>query len=263
MNFALANNRFTAGTSLRAVRAALTLVVAIMFPVGIIGMAMGMFARQHQWMTSLYLGLEALLTFVLLWSASTLGRTVALTVAIGAAATIVEFIGLATGFPFGTYYYSYHLEPFIVSNVPWAIVFSWYILVVNTVLLFPSGPRSTAAGAIKIIAGGVLILGIDILLEPFASFVNRYWTWQGGVVPLQNYAAWFVIGTGLVGLTYRVLVRRNEEAIAADVRIPALLLGMTVLQCVVINCLNGHWLPTAAGAALVIAAYGSIRHGTV
>jgi len=105
-------------------------------------------------------------------------------------------------------------------------------------------------------------MGIDIMLEPFASFVNRYWTWSGGVVPLRNYAAWFAIGTALIALTHALLPRRpSPDPGTGDTTIPVLLLGMTALQCVIINVLNGYWIPTAAGLVIAGAAYWSIRHG--
>ena len=32
----------------------------------------------------------------------------------------------------------------------------------------------------------------DILMEPAAMALN-YWNWENGVVPFQNYLAWFVL----------------------------------------------------------------------
>ncbi len=252
----------TDNNALRHAGTALAIALGVMFPVGIAGMALGMFTGALQWTTSLFLGLQAALTFVLLVSASSIRRAVAISTAIGAAATLVEFIGLATGFPFGTYYYSYTFEPFIVSNVPLAIVFAWYILVVNIVLAArtrAAGLRGTAATAL---AGGLFIMGIDIMLEPFASFVNRYWTWSGGTVPLQNYAAWFAIGAALIALTHSLLPRTSEtRGEFRPAGLPVFLLGMTAAQCVIINVLNGYWIPTAAGLSIAGAAYWSIRHG--
>jgi hypothetical protein len=46
-------------------------------------------------------------------------------------------------------------------------------------------------------------------------------------------------------------------------RLPELILGLTVLQCVVINMLNGYWFATAAGLLLCGAGYWRIHHAQV
>lgn len=269
---------------------ALTLILGVMFPVGTLGMALHAIPVEYLWTTSVYLGVEAALTFALLWASTTPMRALLITIMMFLFATVLEFFGLATGFPFGTYYYSYTLEPFVISNVPLAIVFAWYILVVNIVLLTrPSVVRTdlrwTASGTVlTIMAGGLMILGIDIMLEPFASFVNRYWTWAGGVIPLENYMAWFASGTLFIAFTQTVLrissgsvdrsaglrLHHHAPQSAPDVpksapaaRLPELLLGLTVLQCALINMLNGYWFATALGLFFCSAGYWRIHHAQV
>ncbi len=249
--------------ALRVPAAAVSVLLAVMFPVGIIGMASGMLAKQHLWTASLFLGVQAALTFVVLWDAASFVRALLITVMIGTAAAAVEFVGLATGFPFGSYYYSYNLEPFVVSNVPLAIVFAWYILSVNIVLLYRTGTPGIDGSGMKIVAGGLLLLGIDIMLEPFASFVNRYWTWAGGVIPMQNYTAWFVIGTLFIAAVHAALPRQKTAQAAGGIRLPDAMLMMTAAQCAIINTLNGYWIATAAGISIAAAAYWRLRHGRV
>jgi putative membrane protein len=40
---------------------------------------------------------------------------------------------------------------------------------------------------------GLLCMGYDFVLEPFASRVRNYWVWADGIIPPQNYMAWFVL----------------------------------------------------------------------
>ncbi|MGE5313643.1 MAG: carotenoid biosynthesis protein [Acidobacteriota bacterium] len=271
--------------------AALTLILGAMFPVGTLGMALQAIPKEYFPATSVYLGVEAALTFALVWASTTPARALLITILLFFLATALEFFGLATGIPFGTYYYAYTLEPFVISNVPLAIVFAWYILVVNIVLLSrPScgqagNQRSAPDTMLTSMAGGVMILGIDIMLEPFASFVNHYWTWAGGVIPPENYASWFASGTLLIALTETVLripsgrgdrtAGRPEDGPAVHsalsgapqarpaALLPELVIGLTLVQCAVINVLNGYWLATAAGLLLCGAGYWRIRHAQV
>jgi bisanhydrobacterioruberin hydratase len=259
-------------TPLVQTAAVMTVVLAVMFPVGTVGMALHLLPRHYQWTTSVYLGVQAALTFLVLWASTTPMRALAITIGIALGATTIEFIGLATGVPFGTYYYSYRLEPFVVSNVPLAIVFAWYILVVNCVVLSRTSAvrrhKSPTGMAMQIAAGGIFILGIDIMLEPFASFINRYWTWSDAAVPLQNYAAWWAVGTIFIAFTHWMITAgtvgdRDPSANigAAHVSwLPELILGLTILQCSVINVLNGYWIETLTGLGLCAAAYWRLRN---
>jgi uncharacterized membrane protein len=39
----------------------------------------------------------------------------------------------------------------------------------------------------------------------------NYWSWEGGNIPLQNYIAWFIIGTFTAILFTLMKVRINDE----------------------------------------------------
>ena len=71
---------------------------------------------------------------------------------------------------------------------------------------------------------GLACTAYDFVLEPFATRAKHYWLWQGGTVPLQNYAAWFVISTALV-LCCEPSARPRSPG---DLR-PALVLAITLL----------------------------------
>jgi len=36
------------------------------------------------------------------------------------------------------------------------------------------------------------MLGVDLIMEPVA-IANKFWSWEGGEVPLYNYVCWFLI----------------------------------------------------------------------
>jgi putative membrane protein len=57
---------------------------------------------------------------------------------------------------------------------------------------------------------GLLALAFDFILEPVATELN-YWSWEEGNIPVQNYIAWFVIGTFSAVLFILLKVRINDE----------------------------------------------------
>jgi putative membrane protein len=102
----------------------------------------------------------------------------------------MEVIGVATGKIFGTYHYgsNMHLK---VLGVPLVIALNWLVLAlaINSISL-----RIFKNKWIVSFFSGVLIACYDFFIEPVAINLD-YWQWQGGVVPFQNYIAWFIIGS--------------------------------------------------------------------
>lgn len=101
----------------------------------------------------------------------------------------IEAIGTATGVIFGTYHYGNGLGIKLL-DVPLMIGINWPVLVYSTsAILLPLGMH----WVVRSISGALLMVLYDFLLEPVAMRFD-FWDWDGGVVPVQNYLAWFVIG---------------------------------------------------------------------
>jgi len=102
----------------------------------------------------------------------------------------MEAIGVATGKIFGTYHYgsNMHLK---LLGVPLVIALNWLVLAlaINSLSL-----RIFKNKWIVSIFSGVLIACYDFFIEPVAINLD-YWQWEDGVIPLQNYIAWFIIGS--------------------------------------------------------------------
>ena len=49
----------------------------------------------------------------------------------------------------------------------------------------------------SIILTALLMVVFDFVMEP-AAVKLRYWTWQDGIIPLQNYIAWFLVSLFLM-----------------------------------------------------------------
>ncbi|WP_433302608.1 carotenoid biosynthesis protein [Actinoplanes sp. CA-030573] len=114
----------------------------------------------------------------------------------------VEAIGVATGFPFGTYDYSGQLGPKLLG-VPLVIPLAW------TWMAWPAwlaATRLAASGPARVLIAGFGLAAWDVFLDP-QMVGEGYWRWQHptpalpGVpgVPIGNYVGW--LGFALVLMT--------------------------------------------------------------
>jgi len=155
----------------------------------------------------------------------------------------VELLGVRTGFPFGSYEYTDRLG-LLVTGVPAAIGVAWYCTVVNGWRIVgrlvstrrPERPLLVALGT------GMMTLGLDVALEPMAGFVEKYWVWSGGFVPLQNYLSWFMLSTAAAYLLERTEGRGVERAEADPVPAAAALLASHALLFMATSAANGFML---------------------
>lgn len=113
---------------------------------------------------------------------------------------LVEWAGVESGFIFGTYHYGDVLQPQLFG-VPVSIGFAWLLMLLSSLALAQRIlPRFVGNNALILApVTGALMVVFDLLMEP-AAVALEYWTW-GGAPPVQNYIAWFVLGTlfALVG----------------------------------------------------------------
>src|SRR5690606_22660854 len=89
---------------------------------------------------------------------------------------------------------------------PLIIGINWLMLIYAT---------GTIAGNLKLsifakaLAGAVLMLTLDFVLEPVAISLN-FWEWPGDLVPLTNYIAWFTISFFLLLAFYFLPFRKGN-----------------------------------------------------
>ncbi|GAA2584506.1 carotenoid biosynthesis protein [Winogradskya consettensis] len=105
----------------------------------------------------------------------------------------VEAIGVATGFPFGTYDYSGQLGPKLLG-VPLIIPLAWTWMAWPAWLAALRLARGTTA---RIVLAALGLAAWDLFLDP-QMVAEGYWTWHSptpalpGVpgIPIGNYAGW-------------------------------------------------------------------------
>lgn len=107
---------------------------------------------------------------------------------IGFLGWLIEAIGTNTSLIFGAYQYLETLG-WSIYKTPLAMFINWLILMYASVVMIQ---KTNLNRVIKSILGALLMVSLDYLIEPVAVAL-RFWVWSGDQIPLQNYAAWFVI----------------------------------------------------------------------
>lgn len=125
----------------------------------------------------------------------------------------LEALGVATGMVFGEYRYGSILG-LSAFGVPVVIAFNWAVVVYGAVRM--AGRRKRSDFMTAVMTGAVATM-FDWIMEPVAIRLD-YWTWARGIIPLQNYLAWFVIAT-VSAFAYLKLVS-NASLAASAVSLP-------------------------------------------
>lgn len=121
----------------------------------------------------------------------------------------LEVLGVHTGMVFGAYQYGPTLG-FHIAGVPPIIGFNWVLIIFGISILLNRWIKHPLPAALLT---GVAATAFDWIMEPVAIGLD-YWTWSGGSIPLQNYLAWFIIGT-LFSLVFFLLRIRTDKYLAS------------------------------------------------
>ncbi len=109
-----------------------------------------------------------------------------------AGSATIETVGALTGWPFGPYTYSDRMGLRVAGVLPFTIPLAWWAVLGSghylAALVWRDRPRLLLA-----VATAVWAAATDWILEPFAWRIKAYWQWDAAAVPLQNYAAWFIV----------------------------------------------------------------------
>lgn len=181
------------------------LLLAVAYAVGTVGHALPNTLPIMLFLTPGFLLATGLLAMAPSWAAG--GGRFAIWMAGAYVFTFAaEAAGVATGAVFGEYVYGPTLG-WQALDVPLIIAFNW-VLVVNGAVCVAGRivpPRADAGRRIALpLLAGAIAAAFDFLMEPVAIRLD-YWTWAGGGIPLQNYAAWFVLAAVLAAVQPRQL----------------------------------------------------------
>ncbi|MVN23225.1 carotenoid biosynthesis protein [Mucilaginibacter arboris] len=105
-----------------------------------------------------------------------------------------EWTGVHKHWLFGNYVYGKTLG-FKVDEIPLIIGINWFLLIYSTSVLLQK--LSVKTVALKVISGSVILVLLDLILEPVAIRFD-YWNWLTDAVPVKNYICWCIVSLSLL-----------------------------------------------------------------
>lgn len=182
------------------------LFLVIFYSVGVVGLYLGAtrdyFIRLMPF--SLLLGMGLMFWVHRSWKA----KHILIFAIIALLGFFVEIAGVLTGEVFGSYAYG-HALGFKVWGTPPMIGLNWLMLVYCVYVILR---KLNINPLLQILSGAALMVAYDVVMEPVAIRLDM-WTWGGGIIPLQNYIAWFVISVVLLSIMHLAKLRfRNGVA---------------------------------------------------
>ncbi len=119
---------------------------------------------------------------------------------------LIEVLGVLTGHVFGIYWYGNALG-FQLFNTPLIIGLNWMMLAYCVFAIMES---AKLFWPLKALTAAILMVAYDFVMEPVAMQLDM-WDWAGGVVPMQNYQAWFIISLVFLSAMHLAKVKTNNR----------------------------------------------------
>ncbi|MGB9965024.1 bisanhydrobacterioruberin hydratase [Halobacterium sp. CBA1126] len=175
----------------------------------------------------------------------------------------IEFVGIATGWPYGHFEYLVDLGPMLAGSVPLGLPVFFLPLVVNSYLLvLLLFGRHTRRAVVRLPAVAAVVVWMDVVLDPGAVALG-FWAYDAGGayygVPLSNYLGWVLSAT----VSVAVLDWGFDRAALRDrlAQCPFFLddLVSFVLLWGAVNLAFAQFLPALAAGLLGVALLGTDR----
>jgi putative membrane protein len=151
---------------------------------------------------------------------------------IGSAA--VEFVGITTGSIFGTYHYNPAMQAQLFGVLPVVVPFGWFIFSYLAFATARALLRKNAPLLLRAAVATALLVAYDLASDPNQVY-RGVWTYVHGGgyygVPLQNFAAWAVLG--FIGMLVLEFICRRKAIFPESRRIlplPVIAYGAVVLH---------------------------------
>jgi uncharacterized membrane protein len=179
-------------------------------------------------------------------------------------------VGSITDVPFGPFIYSAAMGETLFGVLPWTIPMIWVVFIINgrgvARLIMRPWRKTNYYGYWVIGLTCLLVVLMDMALEPFAVMEKHFWLWQSTrtswlwySAPWVNFLGWFITCLVAVCLTLPWLINKQPVKRPMDYH-P--LLGWIFLQVWFFtgNALNHLWLACAiTGIGVVTTAVMAIR----
>ena len=175
----------------------------------------------------------------------------------------IEFVGVFTGYPYGSFEYGVDLGPMIAGHVPAALPLFFLPLVVNAyllcLLLLGARARLTLVRVPVVVAA---VVGMDLVLDPAAVSLG-FWAYDGGGlyygVPWINYAGWTLSATVAVAVLDAAFDRERLRSRLETCGFMLDDLVSFVILWGVINAYFGNWAPALLAVGMGYALWRTDR----
>jgi putative membrane protein len=181
----------------------------------------------------------------------------------GGIAGIAAMIGVATGVPFGRYFYTEKCGPLLFNNLAWHVPFLWVTIIFNArgmarLMLRPWRKISTYGFRVIGLACA-LTVAFDFGLEAYAGDATRLWIWMSSGraatwygVPWVNFFSQAVVTLLILAFATPWLIKKRPGTPSRPDYFP--LMMWTGLNTLLIagNAAHHAWLAAGAGMALMI-----------
>jgi bisanhydrobacterioruberin hydratase len=199
--------------------------------------------------------LIALPSFVALYRYLGPGGAASSLLALSATGFAVETTGVATGFPYGTFYYGDSLGPKVAGLVPYLLPLSWVPLVLGAVAATaaPESEDGPRRWVVWIFSAAILLTLLDGVLDPGAASLG-FWVWpEAGLyygVPVSNYLGW-LLSSSLAAVVLLALGSRRWESATPP---PGLLDSALVALAfwIGVDLFSGLLFPAGLGIVLLL-----------
>jgi len=137
-----------------------------------------------------------------------------------------EVAGVNAGIPFGRYEYVSLVTP-RVFGVPLSVPLMWGFYAYLTYLIASSiiTRKDTAGVILRVTYASLLMVALDLAMDPFMVSKIHAWVWLGGWgpawfgVPASNFVGWFIVSFAIL-LTHEVMARNSSTPKTIALAVP-------------------------------------------
>ena len=119
---------------------------------------------------------------------------------------ITEYLGVNYGLIFGSYSYGDNLG-LKLAGVPLMICVNWAVLTIITADISSIIHKNIF---VQSLLGGFIMMLLDCMIEVSAPRFD-FWVFENSVIPINNYIAWFIIGSIAHYLYRQVNINTNKK----------------------------------------------------
>jgi len=188
-------------------------------------------------------------------------------------AAIAHTLGATVAIPFGPYVYTDRIGQMLFHPLPWAVPVIWLVAILSSrgvarLVMRPwRKTRSYGFWVMGLTAGFVLLF--DLGLEPYATQVKQYWSWNrtnAGLfwhdTPWVNFLGWAATALVILGFVTPSLINKKPVKQPSDFH--PLMIWLLVNGLFLTGAIANHlWTAAAIEAAgMVTAGIFAVRGGT-